>query len=296
MSIETPEAPRTEAAPAQTRPSRAPSRRASFVRVARVIWTREVLIYFRDRARVFSAMLMPIVMLIIFGEGLGNSVGGLAPGLNYRQFIFPGMVAMTVLMASVFSGISVIWDREFGFLREILVAPVSRTAIGIGKVAGGATIAMFQGAVMFIFAPILGVHLSLLVVVQLLGVMALMSLTMTSVGIALGTRLKSVESFQMVSQLTIMPTMFLSGIFFPVNNVPGWMEVLVKVNPVTYAVAPVRAIALGDQLSSSPGGASAVVNVDVLGHTLSTVESLAILAAFGALILTVAVQSFQRRQ
>ncbi len=284
------------AVPVATRPAVVTRPRgASFLRVVRVIWMREVLIYFRDRARVVSALVMPILMLVIFGEGLGNSIGGLAPGLNYRQFVFPGMVAMTVLMASVFSGISIIWDREFGFLREILVSPVSRTAIGVGKVAGGATIAMFQGAVMFIFAPILGVHLSPLVVVQLLAVMALMALTMTSAGIALGTRLKSVESFQMVSQMTIMPTMFLSGIFFPVNNVPGWMEVLVKVNPVTYAVAPVRAIALGKQLEGAPGGAAAVINVQLLGYTLTTLESLAILAVFGLAILSVAVRSFQRR-
>ncbi len=270
-------------------------RQASFIRVARVIWLREVLIYFRDRARVISALIMPILMLVIFGEGLGNSIGNLAPGLNYRQFMFPGMVAMTVLMTSVFSGVSIIWDREFGFLREILVAPVSRTAIGIGKVSGGATVAVFQGVVMFIFAPILGVHLSVLVMVELLGVMVLMALTMTSLGIAMASRLKSVESFQMVSQLTIMPTMFLSGIFFPINNVPAWMEVLVKVNPVTYAVAPVRAIALGTQLKNAPAGAAAVVNVQLFGHVFSTMESLGVLVAFGAAILLVAVRSFQRR-
>jgi ABC-2 type transport system permease protein len=197
-------------------------------------------------------------------------------------------------MTSVFSGVSIIWDREFGFLREILVAPVSRTAIGAGKVLGGATIAIFQGLVMFIFAPILGVHLSLGVMLQLLPVMALMALTMTSAGIALGSRLRSVESFQMVSNLTIMPAMFLSGIFFPVNNVPAWMEVLVKVNPVTYAVAPIRSIALSGQVpSGSSGMAAQVVSVELFGHVFSTLECLGVLAAFGVLILMVAVRSFR---
>jgi ABC-2 type transport system permease protein len=267
---------------------------ASFLRVVRVIWLREVLVYARDRTRVISAMIMPVLMLIIFGEGLGNSIGALAPGLNYRQFVFPGMVAMTVLMASIFSGVSIIWDREFGFLREILVAPVGRMAIGAGKVLGGATIAMFQGIVMFVFAPILGVTLSPLVVVQLLGVMAIMALTMTAAGIALGSRLKSVESFQMVSNLTIMPAMFLSGIFFPVNNVPVWMEVLVKVNPVTYAVAPIRAIALDGQIPGGAASAGQVVNVELFGHVFSTLESLAVLAGFGLLVLMVAVRSFRQ--
>ncbi len=293
MAIETTErAVSATTAPAAVRPAFG---HAGPLRVARVLWLREVLVYGRDRTRVVSALVMPILMLIIFGEGLGNSIGNLAPGVNYRQFVFPGMVAMTVLMASVFSGVSIIWDREFGFLREILVAPISRTAIGVGKVLGGATIAMFQGLVMFVFAPILGVHLSLWVIIQLLGVMAILALTMTSAGIALGSRLRSVESFQMVSQLTIMPTMFLSGIFFPVNNVPGWMEVLVKANPVTYAVAPIRSIALSNQLpAGSSVSAAQVVSVEAFGHVFSTLECLSILAAFGVLILLVAVQSFRR--
>jgi ABC-2 type transport system permease protein len=290
MAVEAPRKPET--APVAAR--RAQIGQASAFRVARVIWLREVLVYARDRTRVFSALMMPILMLIIFGEGLGNSIGTLAPGVNYRQFVFPGMVGMTVLMTSVFSGVSIIWDREFGFLREILVAPISRTAIGAGKVLGGATIAIFQGLVMFVFAPILGVHLSLWVMIQLLPVMALMALTMTSAGIALGSRLRSVESFQMVSNLTIMPSMFLSGIFFPVNNVPVWMEVLVKVNPVTYAVAPIRSIALADQVpAGSSGVAAQVVSVELFGHVLSTMECLGVLAAFGVLILMVAVRSFR---
>jgi ABC-2 type transport system permease protein len=235
---------------------------------------------------------MPILLLVIFGEGLGNSIGALAPGIDYRQFIFPGMVAMTVLMTSVFSGVSIIWDRQFGFLREMLVAPISRTAIAAGKVLGGATIAVFQGIVMFVFAPVLGVSLSLVVMLKLIGILAVMAVTMTSAGIALGSRLRSVESFQMVSNLTIMPAMFLSGIFFPVNNVPTWMEVLVKLNPVTYAVAPIRSVALQDT-----GGdfAMQVAGVELFGRTITTMESLALLLVFGVVILSVAVLSFRAR-
>lgn len=266
--------------------------RASALRVVRVIWLREVLVYWRDKMRVVSALIMPILLLVIFGEGLGNSIGALAPGIDYRQFIFPGMVAMTVLMTSVFSGVSIIWDRQFGFLREMLVAPISRTAIAAGKVLGGATIAVFQGIVMFVFAPVLGVSLSLVVMLKLIGILAVMAVTMTSAGIALGSRLRSVESFQMVSNLTIMPAMFLSGIFFPVNNVPTWMEVLVKLNPVTYAVAPIRSVALQDT-----GGdfAMQVAGVELFGRTITTMESLALLLVFGVVILSVAVLSFRAR-
>jgi ABC-2 type transport system permease protein len=268
--------------------------RASGFRVARVIWLREVIVYSRDRTRLVSALVMPILMIILFGEGFGSTIGTLAPGIDYRQFIFPGIVAMTVLQNSVFSGVSIIWDREFGFLREILVAPISRTAIGMGKLLAGATIALAQGVLMFIFAPILGVDFSMGVIVQLIGVLFLFALTMASVGIAIASRVKAVESFQMIAQLTIMPSMFLSGIFFPVNNLPGWMEVLVKLNPVTYAVAPIRAIALDNELVV-PAGQNPVVGIELFGHVLSTAECLMILVAFGVLMTSIAIQSFRKQ-
>ena len=229
--------------------------RASFLQVVRVIWTREVLIYVRDRPRMISAFVMPIMMLVMFGEGLGNSIATLPGGIGYRQFIFPGMVAMIVLMNSVFSGVSIVTDRQFGFLREILVAPVSRTAICFGKITGGATIALVNGMVMFVIAPFLGIELTFEIVVKLIGLIALVSFMLTGLGVALGSRLRSVESFQMLSQVVIMPAMFLSGIFFPINNVPLWMDVIVKLNPVTYAVAPIREIALSEQLKALPADA-----------------------------------------
>jgi ABC-2 type transport system permease protein len=239
---------------------------------------------------------MPILMIVIFGEGFGNSIGTFQEGINYRQFIFPGVIAMTILFGSVFSGVSIIWDREFGFLREILVAPISRTAIGLGKLLGGATIAMSQAVILFVLAPVVGVSFSPLVIIELLGALFLFALVMTSVGIAIASRVRSVESFQMITQVTIMPSMFLAGIFFPVNNLPSWMEVLVKINPVTYAVAAIRAIGLDEELSgtATPGAAS-TVGVELFGHTLSTLESLGVLCAFGVLVFTIAIQSFRKQ-
>jgi ABC-2 type transport system permease protein len=266
---------------------------ASSLRVVRVLWWREVLAYSRDRARIISSMVMPVLMIIIFGEGFGRTISTFDEGINYRQFIFPGVIVMTVLFNSVFSGVSIIWDREFGFLREILVAPISRTSIGLGKLLGGASIAVAHGIAMFIFAPVLGVHFSPLVIVQLIAMLFLFSLVMTSVGIAIASRVKSVESFQMITQVTIMPSMFLSGIFFPVNNLPGWMEVLVKINPVTYAVAPIREVGLDDKLIETAG--QSVVAVDLFGHSLSALESLGIVAAFGVLMFTIAIQSFRKQ-
>lgn len=282
-----------EARAAAGSPRRA-SGRAGFLQVVRVIWMREVLIYFRDRPRMISAFTMPVIMLVMFGEGLGNSIAQLPGDIGYRQFIFPGMVAMIVLMNSVFSGVSIVTDRQFGFLREILVAPVSRTAICIGKISGGATVALVNGAVMFAIAPILGIDITIEVVAKLLPLIALVSFMLTGLGVALGSRLRSVESFQMLSQVAIFPAMFLSGIFFPINNVPAWMDVLVKINPVTYAVAPIREIALSEQLAAVPADAPfQITHVEWFGYTLSTWEELGVVLAFGALMLTIAIRAIR---
>ncbi len=268
--------------------------RANFLQVVRVIWMREVLIYFRDRPRMISAFIMPIMMLVMFGEGLGNSIATLPGDIGYRQFIFPGMVAMIVLMNSVFSGVSIVTDRQFGFLREILVAPVSRTAICIGKITGGATVSLVNGVVMFVMAPILGIDITLEIVAKLIGLIALVSFMLTGLGVAMGSRLRSVESFQMLSQVAIMPAMFLSGIFFPINNVPAWMDVIVKLNPVTYAVAPIREIALSEQLKALPADAPfQITHVDWFGYTLSTWEELGVVFVFGTAMLTIAIRAIR---
>ena len=284
----------TRATAATARPPRA--RRASAIRVARVIWYREVLTYFRDRTRFVVSMVMPVLMLVVFGGGFSRTIGTFQEGINYRQFIFPGLIAMTILFNALFSGVSIIWDREFGFLREILVAPTSRTAIAAGKLTGGASIAVAHGVAMFIFAPFLGVHFSVLVMLELTGVMFVFGLAMTSVGIAIASRVHSMQTFQIITQTTIMPALFLSGIFFPVNNVPVWMEVLSKLNPVTYAVVPIRTISLGAELNNVtlPSGTAPTVGVELFGHVLSTMESLGIMVAFGVLMLTIAVQSLRR--
>ena len=240
---------------------------------------------------------MPLIMMIIFGEGLGNVVGSLAPGVDYRQFIFPGILAMSVIMTAMFAGTSVVMDREFGFLREMLVSPASRTAICLGKILGGGTIATLQSLALFALAPIIGVNISFMSELSLFGALFLTALVLTSGGVALGARMKSVESMQMVAQLIIFPSMFLSGVFFPVNNVPLWMEILVKINPITYAVALVREAGLRGELVSNPlapESAGASVRVDLFGHTLSTLEELAIVVGLGLVLLFLAVRGLQK--
>ncbi|MBA7475168.1 hypothetical protein ES707_10534 [subsurface metagenome] len=188
-------------------------------------------------------------------------------------------------MTSFTAGVSVVWDREFGFLREVLVAPISRVAVATGKTLGGATIALIQGIVVLLFAPVFGVSIAPLVVLKLLPVMFLVACALSAMGILLASRIKSMEAHQVVMQFLMFPMIFLSGVFFPVNNLPGWMSVLVKINPVTYAVDPFRQLVLGEQ-------ASELFRLTVLGHTMSIADDLLVVAAFGVVMTVLAMWSF----
>ena len=212
-------------------------------------------------------------------------MGMLAPGVNFSKFIFPGIVGMTVLMTSFTAGVSVVWDREFGFLKEVLVAPISRVAVAAGKTLGGATIALIQGIVMLLFAPIFGVSLPPGIVLKLLPVMFLVASALSAMGILLASRIKSMEAHQVVMQFLMFPMIFLSGVFFPVGNLPSWMSVLVKINPATYGVDSIRQLVLGPQLTTS-------FSLNVLGHTMSIVDDLMVVAAFGVVMAVLAMWSF----
>jgi ABC-2 type transport system permease protein len=256
-----------------------------------IIWYRDLLRYWRDRARLISSFGQPLLFLVVFGSGLTASLGaGLTKELgdvSYVRFIFPGIVAMAVLFTAVFSAISIVWDREFGFLREVLVAPISRAAVALGKALGGSTVAMFQGGILLILAPILGVSLNPLLVLELLGLMFLTAFALTSMGILIAARLQSMEAFQMIMNFLIMPMFFLSGAFFPLRGLPAWMSVVTRLDPVAYGVDPMRRLLLGADLA--PG-------IEIANHHLGTVEDGLILAAFAAVMMVLAVRAFEAQE
>jgi len=254
-----------------------------------IIWYRDMVRFRRDKLRMVGAITLPLLFLIVFGSGLGGTMGMLAPGVNFVRFIFPGIVGMTVLMTSFTAGVSVVWDREFGFLREVLVAPISRVAVVAGKTLGGATIALIQGIVVLLFAPVFGVSFAPLVLLKLLPVMFLVACVLSAMGILLASRIKSMEAHQVVMQLLMFPMIFLSGVFFPVNNLPLWMGVLVKINPVTYAIDPFRQLVLGEQTSE-------LFRVTVFGHTMSIADDLMVVAAFGVIMVVLAMWSFNTQE
>jgi ABC-2 type transport system permease protein len=279
-------------APATSLPIR--GRRAGLQANARgiyIIWYRDIIRYWRDRVRLVSSLGQPLLFLIVFGSGLTASLGGglkdQLGDVSYVRFLFPGIIAMAVLFTAVFSGMSIVWDREFGFLREVLVAPISRVAVVLGKAAGGSTVAMFQGTILLVLAPILGVTLSPLVVLKLLLLMFLTAYALTSVGILIAARLQSMEAFQMIMNFLIMPMFFLSGAFFPLRGLPAWMSVITRLDPVAYGVDPMRRLLLGADLA--PG-------IRFGNHHLTTIEDMLVLFVFATVMMLLAMRSFEKQE
>ncbi len=252
-----------------------------------VVAYREILRFVGDRARFLSSFAMPLLFLIIFGAGFTRTIGALAQGVNYIQFMYPGIIAMTVLTSSLFAGMSVVADREFGFLKEILVAPIGRTGIVLGKAAGGSLVALIQALVMLVLAPILGVKLTPTLVLSLIPVVIILSLGLSSLGVLIASFMQSQQGFQLFVQILIFPLIFLAGVFFPVNNVPAWMEIISKVNPLTYGVDAIRQIFLG----SAHG-----LGVTVFGHVMTVASEMALVGVLGAFLLLGAVIVFNRQE
>ncbi len=256
-------------------------------RGAWVVTYRELLRFVNERSRIVSSLAFPLLFLVIFGAGFGKVIGSLSPGVNFMQFMYPGIVAMSVLTSSLFAGVSVVWDREFGFLREILVAPIGRTGIVIGKAMGAGVTALLQVVIMLVLAPVLGVDLDVRIVLELIPIVILLSLGLAGLGILFASFMTSQQGFQLVIQLLIFPLIFLAGVFFPVNQVPQWLEVISKVNPLTYGVDAIRQVFLG----SAPG-----LGVTVLGHTMSLLDDVIVVTALGIILLGAAVLAFNRQE
>jgi len=219
---------------------------------ARATWVvcrRELLRFGQDKARMLTMLLQPLLFIFVMGTGLGSIVdtGG---STSFRTFLFPGVLATSVLFTAAFSGISLVWDREFGFLREMMVAPISRASIIWGKCLGGAIVATGQSLILLALAGTVGIPYSPVLLLELIGCLFLGSLLLTALGVLLSTRIKTIQAAMPVSQMLIMPMMFLSGSLFPLSGLPDWLAVLTRLNPLTYIVQPMRHLVL-DHLSLS---------------------------------------------
>jgi ABC-2 type transport system permease protein len=253
------------------------------------IWYRDMLRFWHDRIRLVGAVSLPLLFLFVFGSGFAPIMGNLGGGVNFAQFIFPGIIGMTVLMSSFMAGISVVWDREFGFLKEVLVAPVNRASVAMGKTLGAATVAMIQGSIIMLFAPVIDVQLSIKTAASMLPMMLLLAITMGAFGVLLATRIKSMEAFQVVTQMLMFPMVFLSGVFVPLDQAPTWLRVMTIVNPATYGITSIRQIVLGDLSGATYG-------VDLFGKTMSIWNNIGILAVIGAAMILLAMWSFRNQE
>jgi ABC-2 type transport system permease protein len=269
------------------------------LRGAYIIWYRDVLRYWRDRTRIVAALGQPILYLFIFGTGLSTAfaVGrgaGAGADVDYKVFMFPGVLAMTVIFTSVFSAMSIVWDREFGFLREILVAPMSRTAVAVGKALGGATVACFQAGIVLLLGPIVGVPLTPGLLLQVVPLLFLLAFCLSCVGIAIASRMRTMEGFQVLMNFFLMPTVFLSGAFFPLNGLPTWLEVLTRLDPAAYGVDPIRRAVL--EAAGADGATVRALGLTLFGELVPVGMAVLILAAFSLLALALAVRWFSAQE
>jgi len=220
-----------------------PNGRMAFFGDIYSIWLREMTRYVRARSRVVTSLITPLLWLIIFGTGFSSALSG--GTTNYINFLAPGILGMVVLFTGMFSGMSVMFDKEFGFLKEILVAPVSRTSIVIGKALGGTTQGAIQGVLIFGLSYFIGVRISgtlglAAAVVLILVTMFFIGMGFVGLGISIASRIENIEGFQVVMNLLVLPIFFLSGAFFPVTSLPDWMKALVDINPLAYGVDALR--------------------------------------------------------
>ncbi len=208
------------------------------------LWKRELVRFVRDRQRLFGAIGQPLVFWLLVGSGLDASFlpAGYAKGMSYLEYIYPGTLMLILLFTAIFSTISVVEDRREGFLQSVLVAPISRTGLVLGKVLGGTTMALLEGLLFLVFAFHLGIPLSLQALVSTVGLLFLVALGLTGLGFAIAWRMESTAGFHAIMNLFLLPMWLLSGAFFPVSGAPAWLGWMMRVNPLTYGMAGLRRV------------------------------------------------------
>jgi ABC-2 type transport system permease protein len=267
------------------------------LRAVSIVWRRELIRFRTDRLRAITSLVQPVLFLFVLGTGLSRLASrGLPAGVDFRTFIYPGVLAMSVLFTAIFSAASIVWDREFGFLREMLVAPVRRWAIVVGKCLGGATVATFQGLIFLALAGVAHVPYDPVLLLTLVAELLLLSFTLTAFGVMMAARIKQIQAFMALTQLFVLPLFFLSGALYPLNGLPAWLTVLTRLDPLTYIVDPMRQ-AVFDHLPVSPQALNLLSpGVTWAGWLVPLGLSLAIVAAMGLAMLGIAIAEFRKTE
>ena len=266
----------------------------SELRAVKIVWQRELIRFSTDRLRMITSLVQPFLFLFVLGSGLSRLTEGSTSGLSLKTFLYPGILAMAVMFTAMFSAASIVWDREFGFLREMLVAPVRRSSIVIGKCLGGATVAAFQGIIVLAIAGLVGVPYDALLIIAIFGIQLLLAFTITAFGVMMSVRINQMQAFMALTQMLLLPLFFLSGALFPVSNLPPWLTVLNRLDPLTYAVDPMRRIVFS-HLNLSPQVIHRLApGVTWNGWRVPTLLEVAVVAAIGIVMLTIAIGAFSK--
>jgi ABC-2 type transport system permease protein len=267
------------------------------LRAVSIVWRRELIRFKSDRLRAITALVQPVLFLFVLGTGLSRLAGhGMPAGIDYRTFIYPGVLAMSVLFTAIFSAASIVWDREFGFLREMLVAPVHRWAIVVGKCLGGATVATWQGIVFLVLAGFAHVPYNPVLLLTLVGELLLLSFTLTAFGVMMAARIKQIQAFMALTQMFVMPLFFLSGALYPLSGLPTWLTVLTRIDPLTYIVSPMRHTVFSHLTLSPYALRELSPAITWGGWTVPVGLSVAIVAAMGAVMLAIGIAEFRKTE
>jgi ABC-2 type transport system permease protein len=264
----------------------------SELRAMRIVWLRELIRFKSDRMRIVTSLVQPLLFLFVLGSGLQQLSSASTHGVDLKTFIYPGILCIAVMFTAMFSAASIVWDREFGFLREMMVAPVRRSSIVIGKCLGGATVASFQGVILICLAGAVHVPYDPVLLLGIFGLQLLLAFSITAFGVMVAARIKQMQSFMGVMQMIVMPMFFISGALYPVANLPEWLKVLNRIDPLTYAVDPMRRLVF-NHLDISPAARRTLdPGVTWWGwHVPSGIEALVVLA-LGLVMLGVAIWEF----
>ncbi len=290
--------------PPATAPARGPATRVhvpsrslrSELRAIRVVWRRELIRFRRDRLRILTSLVQPFLFLFVLGTGLSSLAKAGTHGVNFRTFIYPGVLCMAVMFTAMFSAASIVWDREFGFLREMMVAPVRRSSIVLGKCFGGATVAAFQGLIVIAISPLVGVPYQAVLMLELFALALLLAFAITAFGVMFAARINQMQSFMALMQMVIMPMFFISGALFSVAALPAWLGVLNRLDPLTYAVEPMRRAIFAHLDISAAAKRALDPGVTWWGWHVPTAVEAAVIAALGLVMLFIAIWEFSRAE
>jgi ABC-2 type transport system permease protein len=268
----------------------------SEVRAVRAVWWREVIRFASDRVRIVTALIQPLLFLFVLAPGLQSLSEASTGGVDLTTFMFPGVLCMAIWFSAMISAASLVMDRELGFLREMLVAPVRRSSIILGKCLGGMTSAMCQGVILLALAGLASVPYDPVLLVGIFGLQLLIAFAVTALGVMVATTVRQAPTFNSVMQLLVFPVIFLSGAMYPVSGLPSWLGVLNRLNPLTYAVDPMRQLVFDHLDISSATRDRLAPGVTWWGWSVPTLLELAMVLLLGVAMLAIAISRFARTE